>query len=168
MIYYTECESCGLVVHVLGDLQVVKKRLSLFNNDFPCVSSGCFGRAKQRSVQEVAGKTAQSIPLDTYFRGIHDLGMEEGDPATPERVKSILLNMKIKDVVVEPVGQPRRTLLWKIVMEDDTALHLAHSGKGPCVYRVEHPWEGLFDGEHDRLHPEGTATQQSSSREEAG
>lgn len=168
MIYYTECPECGTVVRVLGDPATVEIRLSLFKGSFPCVNPGCSGTAQRRNIEEVVGKEHHSIPLDTYFRGLHNLGMTVEPPAPVELVKSMLLGSKIRDVVVEPVGQPERTLIWKIELENGAILHLAPSGKGPCVYRVESPGKGIYDDEINNLHLEGTVNEQCENREEAG
>jgi hypothetical protein len=138
-LFFTKCSLCESVIHVFGREDQVT---SLFewhpgwNSSFPCVRPLCGGRAKR--IQPCEAEVGyESVPAAAYYRAIHGFGSLNGKMAEAAEVVELLLKHRIVDVNAYPVGQPERTIVRCLTLEDGTRLHLEGSSRGACVFYVE-------------------------------
>lgn len=135
---FTKCKLCGKVYCVVGrSIDEVRSLLSepQWRVDLPCVIPGCPGRST--IVGTLCVEQATTIPVHAYYRALHGLGLSVGSLASAERVRDLLLTKRISALSLEPVGDPERTILKGIILEDGTRLHFASSARGACVYFIE-------------------------------
>jgi hypothetical protein len=138
------CPTCKHAYEVTGERGELEGMLAGPDGSMPgafrCVTPLCSGMMQRdvplKALENVEGSGVQVLPADVFFRGIHGFGIN-GAPAEVADVKKVLLTGKIAEVHARDVGQPERTIIERIVMEDGTRLHFASSNRGACVYYVE-------------------------------
>lgn len=134
---FVRCQKCLAAFSVIGDTQ----ELSILEDDqwkvnFPCVAPLCSGRANRIDIREAEG--AQPIPAAAFYRAIQGNGWSKrGGPAEPARVLELLRNKRVVAATAFPVGDPVRTILRSLTLEDGTVLHFESSNQGACVFYVE-------------------------------
>ena len=132
------CQSCKIAYLVVGDLEEKESLLKGMDN-FPCVTPLCRGRMVRSHKSYPEARDVVEVPLHGFYRAIHGFGSPKGDPAPVELSKRVLLTKKIVDVHAEEIGQPKRTILKRLILEDGTRLHFSRSTQGACLYYVEVP-----------------------------
>jgi hypothetical protein len=172
------CSLCRTAYYVEGDPLEVKYLLDMpeeWKKSFPCVTPLCQGRLtrvtgpKLEKLGRIVRET-HHVPLHGFYRAIHGFGMPVGDPAPVELSKKMLLTKRIVEVHADEVGQPKRTILKRLVLEDGTRLHFSRSTRGACLYYVERPGPScveVFDGSLDD-HGAGSDEVRPEIGEEAG
>jgi len=153
------CKTCKRAYSVLGE---VEERETLLNgmDNFPCVTPLCRGRLI-RTYKRVPVEPIE-VPLHGFYRAIHGFGAPSGDPAPLKLSRETLLTKRIVEVEAEEIGQPKRTILKGLVMEDGTRLHFSRSTRGACLHYVEVPDAGVDDD------GAGLDEVRAEDREEAG
>jgi hypothetical protein len=120
----------------------------------------------------MSGYQLEEIPVRNFFRAVHGFGKGDVAPASYSKVRDLLLSKKIVVVDGDPVGQPERTLVRRLILEDGTQLHFDSSSHGACCYYIEEPGPScveVFDREQPNVVPnEAAGTVADSYREEAG
>lgn len=136
---FTRCMACKKIYQVTGQMKVIKWLLTdhpEWKHNFPCVVPGCQGRSSIIHPREVDGHAVE-VGIYAYYRALHGFGEPTGVPAAALLVRELLLSQRIVTAIVEPVGDPERTIVKALILEDGTRLHFAPSGHGACVYYVE-------------------------------
>jgi hypothetical protein len=154
-----------------------QEAVALFGEDwsqtYPCVTPLCRGRLKlvdhefyARLRRAELVKRTEKVKLEDFYRAVHGFGPVTGDAAPVDLVTELLLTKKIVEVQANPIGQPQRTILRQLVLEDGTRLHFSRSTRGACLHYVEQP-EETPDGQvgDDGAQPDEVCAEE---REEAG
>lgn len=129
------CAICNNA-YVVSGLKEETTRLLECKEEFSCITPFCSGLLK-RVNWPLVGDKVTTLPLNQFFRAVNGFGLAKGDPASASKVRDLLVTKRISSVVVEPVGDPERTIIKYVVLEDGTRLHFTASSKGACVYYVE-------------------------------
>ena len=129
------CPVCHHLYQVSGPIEELK---SLLNEEtaFPCITNFCEGRM-HHARGPVEGFRRVEVPLSSFFRAINGFGLSSGAPASAKKFMDIVTKKKIVDAVVEPVGQPERVILRKLIVEDGTRFHFDTSARGACCFFIE-------------------------------
>jgi hypothetical protein len=156
MIAY--CFLCQTAYQIGGDPLEVDRLLDTpeWKESLPCATDRCLGRAARVSLDWVTANTdkvrkVEGIPLDVYYRAINGFGRPDQSPADLPAVKLELITKKIASVVGYSVGDPERTILNKLVMEDGTMLHFASSTHGACIFAISKPGPTCVEVFDDQL-----------------
>ena len=136
---FVRCQKCSEAFSIIGDQQ----ELLVLNEDkwrvnFPCVIPLCGGRADRIDILEAGG--ARPIPLAAFYRAVQGNGwVGEHGPAEPPRLMELLQRKRIVDMAAFPIGDPVRTIIRSLTLEDGTIIHFESSNQGACVFFVEEP-----------------------------
>ena len=167
------CDICMAYYVVGGQREEIEQLLNLpeWKESFPCITPLCGGRlirAKGLAGRPVTHYQGGEIPVRNFYRAALGFGTGLGAPASLERLRKILLEQNIVQVVAEPVGQPERVILKCLVMDNGTRLHLDASSRGACVYYIEEPGKSCLEVVEDEIRAGAAAEGSPENREEAG
>jgi len=160
------CQSCKQVYVISGDAKEISSLLH--QSSYPCVTPHCRGRlfrVKKKFHHLVEG--THSVPIKSFYRAVNGFGLYEGDPASYADVQKILVGSKVASVKGYDVGQPERTIIQEITLEDGTTLHLDSSVRGACIYFIEKGTPSCLEV-FDRERAEDVDGFSGEDREEAG
>jgi hypothetical protein len=158
------CDRCAQAYLVGGNPDEI--RYLLTNSNYPCITPQCTGVLWHVSCPG-DNVLRNEIPLKNFYRAIHGFGTGLGEPASIERVRELLLHNKVTRVVGSNIGQPERTIIECLWLEDGTRLHFASSTKGACIYNVEAKGPSCFEVVDHELRREDTCRFTAEDREEA-
>ena len=128
------CNTCHQTYQVGGDVQEIQNLLT--EDNYPCITAGCPGRLSVVGLHYYS-RSCQETPLSTFYRAIYGFGSAKGEAASLARFVRLLKTKRIVSIDAEPVGQPERVIVRKLVLEDGTRLHFEASSKGACCYYIE-------------------------------
>ena len=158
------CDGCAQAYLVGGNPDEIRQLLN--SSNYPCITPQCTGVLWHMSCPN-DNMVRNEIPLKNFYRAIHGFGTGLGEPASVERVRELLLKNKVIRVVGSNVGQPERTIIECLWLEDGTRLHFASSTKGACIYNVEPKGPSCFEVVDHELRNEDTRRFTVEDREEA-
>jgi len=158
------CTTCRQAYLVGGNPEEIRYLLQA--QSYPCITPQCVGTLCKVGYVPTDSERSE-IPLKNFYRAIHGFGTGLGEPASIECVRELLLNNKITRVVGSNVGQPERTIIECLWLEDGTRLHFASSTKGACIYNVEPKGPSCFEVVDHELRNEDTRRFTAEDREEA-
>jgi hypothetical protein len=125
-----------------------------WNEGFPCPVPMCGGRMMKADPSAFRAQVPSIVmKAPEFYRRISGQG-----EAAYIRVHNLLLTKRIVAVDGEPVGEPERTVIKCLTLEDGTKLHFGISRYGACAYKLEEPFDAT------ETDPEGN----DSDRKEAG
>jgi hypothetical protein len=162
------CSQCMHAYQIGGESNEIHNLLGM-QDTFECITPLCEGRL--RKVDENELKVAMDVtelPVRSFFRAIHGFGTGKGEPASLERVRTLLLNKRVVDIKADPVGQPERVIVRQLILEDGTRLHFEVSGLGACIYYIEEPGPSCVEVFDAAVPSERVAESGNTDREEAG
>jgi hypothetical protein len=156
MIAY--CFLCQTAYHVAGEVQEVDRLLDTpeWKESLPCATPRCLGRAARVTLAWLVTnkdkvRKSEDIPLQTYYRAINGFGRPDQMPADLPAVKLKLTTKKVVRVDGYSVGDPERTIVRNLVMDDGTILHFASSTHGACVFAISEPGPTCLEVFDDQL-----------------
>jgi len=156
MIAY--CFLCQSAYHITGEHEEVHRLLDTpeWKESLPCATTRCLGRAARVTLDWVVAnqdkvRSTEEIPLQTYYRVINGFGRPDQVPADLPAVKSELVSKRVVSIDGYSVGDPARTILRKLVMDDGTMLHFASSTHGACVFAISEPGPTCVEVFDDQL-----------------
>lgn len=167
------CIACKTSYQVVGGIEEVKHLWSVVEaGGVPsCPTPLCQGRL-MRVKNHVREFEQKEIPLPTFFRGIHGFGSPEGEAASVQKFRELITSGKIVEVHAEPIGQPERVILKRLILEDGTRMHFDSSARGACCYYIEQPGPScmeVVENELSSMDPaEADSCSSDSDREEVG
>jgi hypothetical protein len=164
------CATCRQAYVISGNAEDIRSLLESpeWQGTFPCVTPHCRGqlkRVKKKFRHLVKG--AHSVPLNSFYRAINGFGLYEGNPSSLKDTIKALVGSKVVSVKGFDVGQPERTIIKEIGLEDGTKLHLDSSSRGACVYFIEKGTPSCLEVFERELN-EGDDGLAAEDREEAG
>jgi hypothetical protein len=172
-VRFYACIACKTSYQVVGSIEEMKNLWSIIEaGGVPsCPTPLCQGKL-MRVQGHVKEFHQREIPLPTFFRGIHGFGSPDGEAASVKKFRELMTSGKIVEVHAEPVGQPERVILKRIVLEDGTRLHFDSSARGACCYYIEQPGPSCVEVVENELSNVGSAEAASegsnTDREETG
>lgn len=167
---FVVCRVCAKGYCICGNREEISMLLSApeWKDGFPCITPLCRGRLQRTTLPpESYVSSYEEVPITSFYRAINGFGAPNQVPAALRKVKQALTTKSVVDVVGEPVGNPERTIIRQIVLEDGTRLHFDSSSKGACIYYVEEPGPSCLEVVENEL-ASGAAESCSPDREEAG
>ena len=135
---FVVCHACKTHVQIGGDeleIEAIIRTSPILH----CVTPFCTGVMEPCGLTSSKGYTRKELPVRGFYRAINGYGSGEGDPASYQRAKQLLLTKRVIEVLGEPVGQPERVILRQLVLEGGIRLHFETSAKGACLYYIEEP-----------------------------
>ena len=165
------CHICRCAYQVGGDVEEIKRLLDLpeWQASIPCITPLCQGRMV-KVPNTPMGYLPTEIPVHNFYRAALGFGTGSGAPASLEKVREALTSQRVVEVQADAAGQPERTIIRQLVLEDGTRLHFDASSKGACVYYIEsrsHSCVEVFDNEQPFLRSGADLESSDSDREEA-
>jgi len=91
------------------------------------------GQAMQLLAQAEKGPHTNLTAVELY-RAIHGAGLPDEIPKSGELVEAMLKTHKVKDAIVEEVGE--RIYLHELLLENGSIIHLTAGGRGAQVLKV--------------------------------
>ena len=159
------CQRCGNAWQVGGDPEEIRHILSMVHCP-PCITPLCLGRLEK--VPSVPfGYRSQEVPIANFYRAVNGFGSPSGESATVGEFSRLIRTKKVVEVKAEPVGQPERVILRRLVLDDGTRLHFESSSRGACCYYIEKPGPTCLEVV-DEIHSDGAPESSSEDREEVG
>lgn len=131
------CHTCQKSYQIGGNIEEVTALLGPAGLMYQCITPLCGGRMEMHKAASSVYPMIE-VPVREFYRAIHGFGWN-GNPASAQKFREVLLNKKIVDMTVEPVGQPERVIVRQLVLEDGTRMHFESSGRGACCYYIEEP-----------------------------
>ena len=161
------CAACHRVYLVAGQADELRSLIGEADT-FPCITPQCGGMLRKVGAEfgrrtQKAGLKSETVPAVAFFRAINGFGLSTGDPASVEEVRKLLLNHRVARVLLEEVGQPERTIVNKLWLDNGVCLHFGSSAKGACVYYIERPGPSCVEVFDERAHDAGTGAGERTS-----
>lgn len=135
-----------------------------------CPTPLCRGRLR-RTTGHLQGFESKEIPFTTFYRSVHGFGSPDGEAATLEKFSRLLKTKRVVEIHAQPIGQPERVILKRLVLDDGTRLHFDASSRGACCYYIESPGPSCMEVVEDEIHDDDADRAREVSdqdREEAG
>lgn len=168
---FVVCRVCARGYCICGNREEITLLLSApeWKDGFPCITPLCRGRLQRTTLPpEGYVSSYEEVPLTAFYRAINGFGSPNKVPAAMKRVKQVLTTRRVVEVVGEPAGNPERTIIRQLVLDNGIRLHFDSSSKGACLYYVEEPGPSCLEVVDNELGLERTAEGNRSNREEAG
>jgi len=88
------------------------------------------------TITSIAQEQKEQVHLTTMelYRAIHGAGLPDEIPKSGELVEAMLKTHKVKDALVEEVGD--RIFVHELVLENGSTIHLTAGGRGAQVLKV--------------------------------
>ena len=97
----------------------------------------CKGRISRRSwntADEI--RNYQWVTALELFQASAGLGLKAERNCSPETLKRLMVGSKILSTEVQDTGDPQKSLLMSITLDNGKVIHTASSTKGAIVYKV--------------------------------
>lgn len=144
---YWKCDHCNLLVQETGDVRSGPDSALLVHK---CPRVDCRGSMKaidetRFSALIALGLSYFVLNADEFLSACSGFGLPDEIDASKNVVDTLLSKYKIVDVRVRQGGNPKRTILDCLILEDGSTLHVAAGGDGPTIYRITRgPGNGRF------------------------
>lgn len=161
------CEICLTCYQVAGEVDELTSLWSVIEQQgvIHCPTQRCSGHLVRLRGPVTGSKfRRRDIPLPTFFRAVNGFGSPDGSAASAKRFRKLITSKRVTEVVADPVGQPERVILKRLVLEGGTVLHFDTSSRGACCYYIEEPGPSCLEV----LENEFSSESLDSNREKAG
>jgi len=130
------CDKCSLGLKVIGkpdDFRILEAPQSRLGG-FSCPSPSCGGLLRTGGTQSVS---YIEISVPAFYRAIHGMGFGKSAEAGADKVLELLKGQRVIGADLQEIGNPKRSIIKSVTLEDGTTLYLASSNEGACVYLIE-------------------------------
>lgn len=138
------CGSCSLVIQVMGDPKQIDYLVGKSSRYWPdkyvcprCESQALAVEGECAPPELLAHPRTMFLEAEEFYAALNGFGVPSEREADYETVRDLLTSMRITGIKARPSGNPKRTLIEWLELEDGTRVYIASGGRGATVYRIK-------------------------------